>query len=222
MLSVSRVIRTAASKTKLYWLAGILLSSALISTQTNAELDPYLQPNNTWITLSGTVEVVRPNSFALDYGDGSVTVEMDDLDRDADGYKLLKGDRVTVHGKIDDDFFESTSIEAGSVYVEKLNTYFYASALDEEDFAVWYSTPIQLGVITVHGTVTAVRDTEFTINTGARTLTVDTNTMPYNPLDDVGYQKINSGDVVRVTGTIENKLFFDKVIKAQTAVVLVQ
>ena len=69
---------------------------------------PYTQPDDSWISLS-------------------VTVEMDDGDRDADAYKLLPGDKVNVVGKIDDNLFELISIEASSVYVEKLGTTFYAS-----------------------------------------------------------------------------------------------
>ncbi|MDZ7782331.1 MAG: hypothetical protein U5K56_05075 [Halioglobus sp.] len=69
----------------------------------------------------------------LDYGQGNITVEMDDSDRDADGYKLIEGDRITVSGVVDDDFYESTKIEAASVYVEELGTHFYASSIDEED-----------------------------------------------------------------------------------------
>jgi hypothetical protein len=57
---------------------------------------------------------------------------MDDWDWYAEGKNLIDGDKVTVYGRIDDDFFETTSIEASSVYVESLGSYFYASAADEE------------------------------------------------------------------------------------------
>jgi uncharacterized protein YdeI (BOF family) len=103
-----------------------LSTGALLAFPAMAE-DPYAKPDDTWISISGTVDTVRPDSFTLDYGKGVITVEMDDGDRDADAYKLLKGDKATVNGKIDDDLFETRSIEAGSVYVESLDTYFYAS-----------------------------------------------------------------------------------------------
>lgn len=93
--------------------------------------DPYSKPNKTWISISGSVKDVNPDSFTLDYGKGVITVEMDDGGRDADGYKLIKGGKVTVNGMIDDDFFEATKIEAGSVYVENIGTYFYASSIDD-------------------------------------------------------------------------------------------
>ena len=87
--------------------------------------DPYNKPNNSWITLSGTVESVSPDRFMLDYGDGMITVEMDGPGGGASGYKLVKGDKVSVSGAIDDDLFERTTIEASSVYVESLGTNFY-------------------------------------------------------------------------------------------------
>ena len=37
---------------------------------------------------------------------------MDDGDRDADAYKLLPGDEVNVIGKVDDDLFQTTTIDA--------------------------------------------------------------------------------------------------------------
>ncbi|HSO22154.1 MAG TPA: hypothetical protein VLT81_04555, partial [Chondromyces sp.] len=88
--------------------------------------DPYVEPDDSWISLSGTVKAVTADAFTLDYGKGMITVEMDDGDRDADGYKLIEGDKVTVNGVIDDGLFETRTIEASSVYVEKLDTYFYA------------------------------------------------------------------------------------------------
>lgn len=183
--------------------------------------DPYAKADDTWISISGEVKSVSPNNFILDYGEGIVLVEMDDGDRDADAYKLLEGDKVTVNGMIDDDFYEATTIEADSVYVEKLNTYFFASAVDEEDKAIWYTFPIVPGEMTVQGTVTQVNGDEFNVNAGVKSVTVDVSDMPYNPLDNKGYQKIEKGDVVRVTGNMEDKLFQGRELEAQTALVLV-
>ena len=183
--------------------------------------NPYLQPNNSWISISGTVEAVQPDRFTLDYGDGVVTVEMDDGDRDADAYKLFRGDKVTVSGKIDDDLYEITKIEAGSVFVEKLNTTFFASAVDEEDALVVTTTPVIVAETVVQGLVTDVDMHEFNIDTGLKTLTVDVSEMLYNPLDDEGYQKIEEGDLVRVTGTIDRDLFEGRELMAKTLVEIV-
>ena len=47
---------------------------------------PCMKPDDTWITINGTVEDVTRDAFKLDYGSGMVMVEMDDGDRDADAY----------------------------------------------------------------------------------------------------------------------------------------
>ena len=158
-----------------------------------AAKNPYTQPNNTWIRLAGTVKSVSADSFIMDYGSGVITVEMDDGDRDADGYNLFPGDKVIVNGKIDDDFFELTTIEAGSVYVEKLGTYFFASPVDEEDYNYYYSDvtiPIIVASTSVQGIVTEVDNHEFKIDTALKTVTVDVHNMAYNPLDDKEFREL--------------------------------
>jgi hypothetical protein len=199
-------------------IAGILLVEPVMG----ANPDPYLKPNNTWISISGTVESVSRDAFILDYGDGSVIVEMDDGDRDADAYKLVSGDKVTVNGMIDDDFFETTSIEAGSVYVEKLGTYFNASAVDDEDlnYVVWYTVPVVIGATAIEGTVSDVGKDYFIVNTGPRSINVRVDDMPDNPLDKEGYQRIAKGDYVRAIGVMEDDLFQNNKLDAISVVTL--
>lgn len=186
--------------------AALAIAPAALADKPN----PYLMMNNTWITINGSVESVTTDSFELDYGDGVVTVEMDDGDRDADAYKLAKGDKVTVSGLVDDDFYETTTIEASSVYVENLGTTFFASAVDEEDFDSWtiaVTAPVVVSETVIYGTVSKVEGDEFVVDSGVRELRVETDALGYNPLDDEGYQKIGVGDRVRVAGTIDDDLF---------------
>ena len=185
-----------------------------------AAQNPYAKPDNTWLTLSGKIASVSPDSFVLDYGNGTITVEMDDGDRDADAYQLEAGDQVTVSGMIDDDFFEKTSLEAGSVHVEKLGTTFFASSLDEEDYPVIMGPPAIMAPLALQGTVSEVGEQEFTLNTFQRRLTVDVREMPYNPLDDEGYQKIEVGDFVKVTGSIDDNLFGKRQMAADSVLKL--
>ena len=186
------------------------------------EANPYQLSDETWISLSGEVETVSANAFVLDYGNGMITVEMDDGDRDADGYKLLPGDEVTVTGVIDDGFFESTTIEAGSVYVAKLGTYFYASSADEEsDYPNMY-TPGNYANTVVQGTVTSVSDDEFKLDTGMREITVSVEDMAYDPLDDEGYQKVEVGDMVAVGGDLEYEFFQGRQLDADYVTTLVK
>ena len=189
--------------------------------------DPYSQPDDTWISISGEVEAVYADSFILDYADGSVIVEMNDWDWYDENSDLLAGDSVVVYGRIDDDLFETTSIEASSVYVESLNSYFYASAADEENpdlYSPLYSpgvvTPIVVADVEIRGTVTSVGVREFTVNTGERMLTVDTSLLGYNPLDDKGFQKIDVGDRVLVNGTMDSGFFGDRELEADYLITL--
>lgn len=200
----------------------ILVIGLCLVTAPAMAKNPYLKPDDTWITISGTVESVTRDSFELDYGDGTITVEMDDGDRDADGYKLIAGDKVTVNGLIDDDFYETTKIEASSVFVEKLGTTFFASAIDEEDYIpTVIAAPVIVSAIEVRGTVTEVNGDEFTIDTALREITVDVDEMSYNPLDEEGYQKIEVGDYVKVNGEIDEGLFENREIKADYVVELI-
>ncbi len=197
------------------------IAAGLFLTNSAMAKNPYTKPDNSWISISGTVNSVNPDSFILDFGDGVIKVEMDDGDRDADGYKLMAGDKVTVNGMIDDDFYETTKIEASNVYVENLGTTFFASADDEEDYMVTVTTPIVVPSTTLQGTVTAVVDDEFTMNTGLQSTIVDVEKMVYNPLDNEGYQRIEVGDYVRVIGTMEKDFFETRKLKAETIVELI-
>jgi uncharacterized protein YdeI (BOF family) len=203
-------------------LSATVILSALVAVP-SAGQDPYMQPDNSWISIDGTVESVGMDEFVLDYGDGVITVEMDDADRDADAYALAHGDRVRVTGKVDDDFLEVASIEAASVYVQNLGTYFYASAADEEDLRddfVTMTAPVHVGQTVLQGTVTDVEDDEFTLDTGPRRITVETEEMPYDPMDDEGYQHIRIGDRVSVSGDIDTDLFEGSELVAETIVSL--
>lgn len=203
-----------------------LLLSSLIASMFSAPAlaeNPYTQPDNSWISISGTVASPTADTFLLDYGDGVVSVEMDDWDQYGDAYGIMDGDKVTVYGRVDDDLWESTSIEAASVYVEDLNTYFYANSADEESTAVWtITTPIVLSRTHIRGVVTSVSpdDNEFTIDNGFRKMTVETDRMTYNPLDDIGFQQVDVGDRVSASGTINNEFFDGRVLEADTVVTL--
>lgn len=182
--------------------------------------DPANKADDTWISVSGTVKSVSPDTFILEYDNGTIPVEMDDGDNDADAYKVVVGDKVTVNGIIDDDLFERKTIEASSVYVEGLNTYFYASPVDEEDTFITYTTPVVVSSVVLQGTVTGVDGREFTLDTGTRMVTVDTVDMTYNPMDDEGFQKIKKGDRVSVSGMFDADLFEARKFDATSIVTL--
>tara|TARA_R110002110_G_scaffold91264_3_gene237670 strand:+ start:2292 stop:2972 length:681 start_codon:yes stop_codon:yes gene_type:complete len=189
--------------------------------------DPYSKPDGSWIAISGTVLTPDADSFILDYGSGMITVEMDDWDRVGEAVGLIDGDPVTVYGAIDDDTYELAKIEAGSVYVENLNTYFYANSADEEGATtstfLWYSAvPLDANMVTVMGTVTSVNkeDEEFVVDSGVRSLEVNAGKIGYNVFDDLGFQKIQKGDVVSVTGSMDYEFFDGRELEADRVTTL--
>lgn len=182
--------------------------------------DPLTAPDDTYISISGEVESVTADAFVLDYGPGMITVEMDDGDRDADAYKLIRGDDVTVYGFIDDDLFETRTIEASAVYVSDIGTYFYASGIDEEDAYITITTPFDVGAATVQGIVTDVDAEEFTVDSGLRRVRVEVDEMPYNPLDNQGYQRISVGDEVSATGYFDYDFLEGRELVATTVTTL--
>jgi uncharacterized protein YdeI (BOF family) len=183
--------------------------------------NPYTKANDSWVSLTGTVANSGAERFLLDYGSGAITVEMDDWDSYDDTARLRDGERVTVYGFIDSDFYQSRSIEAQSVYVFERNTYYFASGDDEEDLWYTYHGGYFMDVpegswVTVAGTVTDVSGGEFKVKTAGGDIMVDVDRMSYNPLDEDGYQRIDVGDRVTVTGTIDDEFFEGKEIKART------
>lgn len=194
--------------------------AAFLVTSPAAAQDPYSKADDTWISISGTISSVTKDRFTLDYGEGFVTVEMDDWDPQSETYGLDTGDTVTVNGIVDDGLFEMRSIEASSVYVENLDRYFFASPADEEGTFIGLRSPILVSSATLQGRVTEVGDDEFTIETGYSDVTVATSELGYDPLDDMGYQKIEVGDRVSATGTLYPDFFEGRRMVADLVVTL--
>ena len=201
-------------------LVPITFGSAASTTALAAD-NPYARPDGTWVSLSGTAVETGPDGFLLDYGQGQILVEMDDWNwYDHEGQGLIDGDEVRVFGEVDDDFAQLTTIEASSVYVRGLGSYFYANPADEEAFRYIDNDPIVVGTIEFIGTVSSVDGRTFTLDTGPQEITVDTNGLPYNPMDDLGFQKIEEGDLVSVSGTIDEDLIDDGELVADLIVTL--
>lgn len=189
----------------------------------NAQESPYLKPDGSWISLSGTVAETTDDSFILDYGRGAVEVEMDGWDWYDENNTIIENDRVTVYGEVDDDTFETTTIHADSIYVENLGTYFYAESADEDTYQVIDmspTTPIVVGDMTVTGTITDIDGREFTLDSGIQRINVDTAGLPYNPMDDKGFQQLDMGDAVTVSGHMDRDVFAQRELVAESIVTL--
>jgi len=205
--------------------AAVAAGLALSATSTLANPNPYVQEDDSWLSINGTVHSISEDSFELDFGDGVITVEMDDDDRDARNYKFSKGDEVSVTGVLDDDFFTSTTIEARTVYVQDLGTTFLASAMDDDDnfsplsdFSM--TTPMDDDQATLQGQVTEIHDDEFVLNTGNRAIRVEVDDLDLNPLDDEGYLQIDKGDYVKVIGEMDDDLFEGREFEAERVIKL--
>ena len=155
--------------------------------------------DRSWINLSGTVVSATPDSFVLDYGNDTVTVEMDDWDWYREGLALAPGDPVVVTGRVDDDLWQAKRIEASSVYARNLNTYFFASGADEEDLGtstVYVASAPAVSDTT--GYVTAMEGQEFTIGSGPAAIRVDMSS-----LAQAQKPAIKIGDRVYVWGDLD-------------------
>lgn len=203
---------------------GTAIAIALVSAPVVADMNPKTMPDETWISLNGTVTSVATDAFRLDYGDGTITVEMDNWDSWGEAFPLIDGDQVTVYGAVDDNLYANDTIEASSVYVDDLNSFFYASAADEEELGAWaVDTYVAVGDIRYIGTVQSVdaKSDHFTIDTGTTELTVETESLPYDPLDDEGFQKIDTGDLVSVEGVVDEHFFTNNDLIADSVVTLI-
>ena len=207
-------------------LTSILATLALVVAWSGSASagSPYTALDEEWISLTGEVTSTSLHGFELDYGDASITVEMDDWDSYDESQLIDDGERVTVYGRVDNALFEQRTIEAGAVYVFSRNVYYHASSADEEgDFDMpgienVYPYPQEGHWVQISGTVEAIGGRDFTLDIGYDDFNVDTGAMNYNPLDDVGYQQIDVGDRVSVWGHMDYGLFENRELMAETVV----
>ncbi|WP_420426768.1 OB-fold nucleic acid binding domain-containing protein [Algiphilus sp.] len=196
---------------------------ALASGSAIALQEPESAQAGTWAGLTGTVTTVKEDRFKMDYGDGTMTVGVADWQTYNKQFELGKGDKVTVYGRVDKGLYESAALDAASIFVEDLNSYFYASPTDEEEFGGWaIRTDYEPGAVVYIGKVESVNRVQgfFTIDTGKMELTVDTTNMLYNPLDEEGFQQIQVGDRVSVEGAIDDDFFQGSEMIADSVVTL--
>lgn len=164
-----------------------------------------------WLSVTGKVVSLAGEEFTLDYGASNIVVEMDDYDWYNENV-MLPGDRVTVTGRMDNDFYENRKIEASSVYVDSLNEFFYASAADEEDGGYAYlidRAPEDGEWVVMTGEVAEIDGTEMTLDTGILRYRVDADTLNYNPFDRDMLSGVEVGDRVVVSGDMDDADLFD-------------
>ncbi len=185
------------------------------TSMTRTSADPQ-----TWITLTGEVTDVDSQFFTLDYGDGTVFVELHDTDLDADAYEALEGEDVMVTAKLDDGFFTGERIIAQSVFVDDMETTYLADEVDQHSADMYLSAASALDIddeeMILVGTVKSIGKQSLQLEVGDATLTVkldDLDDMP--PLDDDGKLSLMKGERVRVTGELEEEFFNSFTVEAE-------
>lgn len=184
---------------------------------------PLNQADNSWITMSGKVMSPTRDAFLLDYGVGQIIVEMDTWEGWAEAMNLTEGNKVTVIGRVDNDLLESATIEASAVVDEVNGQHYFADAADEEDMAGWFATHAAAeGQTTMRGIVKQVNaeSDEFMLDNGVFEVKVATGNLDEDPLDANGATQIKNGDIVSVSGIVENDLFEQRELQAITVALL--
>lgn len=189
--------------------------------------DPEALSDESWISLSGEVVASTDDAFTLDYGEDLITVEMEDWSWYDTNRRVRSGETVTVLGRVDDDLFEARTIEAESVYVVDRSTYFHASDADAgtdhplfPPARAWQTAAPSPWRTNVAGVVEKIEGRELTLKAGDQRIQVDTITMPYDPLDELGLQQVDAGDRISVLGEIDHDFFERREILATSIVTL--
>ena len=226
--------------------SGLTIGATSAANAQEAETNPYAYPDQARVVLTGVVAAESGDIVVLDYGDGSITVELDDQDAFNEAELVEPGDRITVNGLIDRDFREIPSIEADTLFIHESGTlYTDMSYADEEDlyadegpYAAYddYSvrtlayaypaTPADGAQLSVMGTVTDIEGNDFVLDTGVWYLQVETAEMEASPVGlthDIEMRTgerfvIEEGDTVRVTGEFDASTMENSELRAQSIV----
>ena len=176
--------------------------------------DLQKEEDNSRLSLSGTVVDKDKTGFELDYGSGFVWVQMNDWKWYKADHPIELGDKVRVNGIIGDDQEKKPIIVADNVYVKDLNTYFFTQGGSD----IFQPAIEQDRVFQLSGIIVSIDNRQFTMNLGSRKVLIDTSELPYNPLDNKGYQQLKVGDSVYVTGELkkDNSPFNSSLIIAGT------
>lgn len=196
------------------------LISAIALGGAAAAQTPMTKTDGEWIIVTGDISNVTPQGFRIDYGDGSLPVEMDGF-LPTSTQNLRNGDWVTVSGRIDDSLWERRTIEASSLYSSRLQERLWANAADEEgdytSFAL-IDLPDEGDWVGVTGRVVSVDRTndEMVVDVGSRTMQVDTTDMGVPVL-------ATRGDRVSVYGRLDDADIWDaRELDASSVVILSQ
>jgi hypothetical protein len=166
------------------------------------------------VAVTGTVGMRSEGRFQLDTGEGSIAVVTDGWRNAGNGPVLELGDRVTVFGQVDDDLLARRTLAADAVYVFSRRALLHTRRSGED--AGWAHAAPLAGLpegtrIQLTGSVGSIAGRAFVLETGDDDgrIRVQTGRMPYDPLDDLGPQRLSTGDRVSVEGYLDDADFFE-------------
>lgn len=169
-----------------------------------ASADPP-EPNAAfdWVTVNGKVVSVAPDSFSLDCGKGLIFVDVTGAKWYERLRPLLRSHQLTVYGALDRDAKRGVTLRATSVYDRSLGT-FFRPAQSGKAADVWaHAEAPGPGYVEVTGEVATIRGREITLTSG---VSVDTNELSDNPLDELGYPRVHTGDRIKAGGSLRADL----------------
>ena len=170
--------------------------------------DPHAQAEGTWIGITGEVESTSSEGFVLDYGPGTIKVQ---LEANSDKQrKFLKDEQVRVYGVMEDGFFSGKTIRAHAVYVESLKQYVCTTEGAETKCAS-FAPAIFSGVV-VHGRVTKADADKIEIESGDESLAVDLSALKGEGTASATRPAPQVGDVVTVLGHMDEGIFTRKLM----------
>lgn len=181
-----------------------------VAHDTTRAIDPATLEQGAWIGINGTVGMVGPNSFFLDHGDSTVIVGLTgEILRE---YDFIRGQKVTVYGKIDQDLFQKNVIKARAVVIEGSEGAEHTVIGEEDKVKVITASYVPTSVI--HGMVTAVTEKRIVIDQGENKISIDTSELSFDPKDEQGRVQVKQGDLVTVQGVVERGLWDTRTMKA--------
>ena len=142
--------------------------------------------------LTGTVERVWEDGFRLNTGDRSVTVDSWDLYGDHTPRHVSVGDRITISGEFSGRDFDAFSIAGSEASQSRHDMTAIATFLGESS-----------GQTVLTGTVERVWEDGFRLNTGDRSVTVDS----WDLYGDHTPRHVSVGDRITISGEFSGRDF---------------
>lgn len=189
--------------------------------QTTTTKSPAALNDNAYVTLSGTVgEITDADEFMLKYKGYRIQVDTNDYWPNLfgkDAIQVLKpGDKVTVTGKVDDNWFTKKEIDATSISTggKNYSRVYWRGSNNMSNYGSWpyygWNDEMYEERVGLSGTVSKVTgDNTFEMKYGTGTVKVDTS-----GLDIIKANMLNRGDRVTVYGNMDDNWFGKRELNA--------